>query len=234
MSRNRILVVEDEPHIAEPLADRLIQEGLDPTRVATIADARNAYDNNTFDLIILDVHLPDGSGFDFCKEIRRGGDKIHIIILTALSDEIDEVRGLEIGADDYVKKDTVSLKALSIKIKNYLTKNRDTESRPCLSHLQLVVDKNKKRITFKGKNLELTSREYSILSLLCKYPGQPYSPEEIIDKCWEGDITELNSQAVAFHIKNIRKKIKAIDPQTNPEKDVLVNQVGIGYALKEG
>ena len=231
MLGNRILVVEDEPHIAEPLADRLIQENLEPTIVSTITDARNTYKNNTFDLIILDVHLPDGNGFDFCKEIRSSGDKIHIIILTALSDEIDEVRGLEIGADDYVKKDTVSLKALSIKIKNLLTKNKGGDSRPSLSHWLLDIDKDRKRITFKGKNLKLTSLEYSILSLLCKYPGQVYSPDEIIEQCWEGDIAE--TQAVAFHIKNIRKKIKAIDPETNPEQDILVNQVGIGYSLKE-
>ena len=234
MLGNRILLVEDEPHIADPLTLTLNKEGLDPTRVGTISDAREAYKNNTFDLIILDVKLPDGLGFDFCKEIRGNGDNIPIIFLTARSDEVDEVRGLSIGADDYVKKPFSAI-ALSMRIKKILVKKEEKNSTPSLSPLQLHLDEAKKRITFKGENLNLSSIELSILSLLLKRPGRVYSPDQIIDQCWVkgGKRVNVNNEAVAFHIKNIRKKIEAVDPKIDAKKDILVNHVGLGYSVKD-
>ena len=232
MSRNRILLVEDEPHIAEPLTLTLNKEGLDPTRVGTISDAREAYKNNTFDLIILDVGLPDGLGFDFCKEIRGNGDNIPIIFLTSFSAEVDEVRGLSIGADDYVKKPFSAI-ALSMRIKKILVKKEEKNSTPSLSPLQLHLDEAKKRITFKGENLNLSSIELSILSLLLKRPGQVYSPDQIIAQCWVKGGENVNNEAVAFHIKNIRKKFEDIDPKIDAKKDILVNHVGLGYSVKD-
>ena len=230
MLSNRILLIEDEPHIAEALTHALNEESLDPTRVGTISDAREAYKNNTFDLITLDVGLPDGNGFDFCKEIRGNGDNIPIIFLTARSDEVDEVRGLSIGADDYVTKPFSAI-ALSIKIKKILVKKEEKNSTPSLSPLQLHLDEAKKRITFKGENLNLSAVELSILSLLLKRPGRVYSPGEIMSLCWRG--TKVNNEAVAFHIKNIRKKIEAVDPKIDAKKDILVNHVGLGYSVKD-
>ena len=232
MLSNRILLVEDEPHIAEPLILALNKEGLDPTRVGTISDAREVYKNNTFDLIILDVKLPDGLGFDFCEEIRRNGDSIPIIFLTSLSDEVDEVRGLSIGADDYVKKPFSAI-ALSMRIKKILVKKEEKNSTPSLSPLQLHLDEAKKRITFKGENLNLSAVELSILSLLLKRPGQVYSPDQIIAQCWVKGGENVNNEAVAFHIKNIRKKIEAVDPKIDAKKDILVNHVGLGYSVKD-
>jgi len=232
MLGNRILLVEDEPHIADPLTLTLNKEGLDPTRVGTISDAREAYKNNTFDLIILDVKLPDGLGFDFCKEIRGNGDNIPIIFLTSFSAEVDEVRGLSIGADDYVTKPFSAI-ALSIKIKKILVKKEEKNSTPSLSPLQLNLDEAKKRITFKGENLNLSSIELSILSLLLKRRGQPYSPDQIIAQCWVKGGENVNNEAVAFHIKNIRKKIEAVDPKIDAKKDILVNHVGLGYSVKD-
>ena len=232
MLGNRILLVEDEPHIADPLTLTLNKEGLDPTRVGTISDAREAYKNNTFDLIILDVGLPDGLGFDFCEEIRGNGDNIPIIFLTSLSDEVDEVRGLSIGADDYVKKPFSAI-ALSMRIKKILVKKEEKNSTPSLPPLQLHLDEDKKRITFKGENLNLSSIELSILSLLLKRPGQVYSPDQIIAQCWVKGGENVNNEAVAFHIKNIRKKIEAVDPKIDAKKDILVNHVGLGYSVKD-
>ena len=232
MLGNRILLVEDEPHIADPLTLTLNKEGLDPTRVGTISDAREAYKNNTFDLIILDVKLPDGLGFDFCEEIRRNGDSIPIIFLTSFSAEVYEVRGLSIGADDYVTKPFSAI-ALSIKIKKILVKKEEKNSTPSLSPLQLNLDEAKKRITFKGENLNLSSIELSILSLLLKRRGQPYSPDQIIAQCWVKGGENVNNEAVAFHIKNIRKKIEAVDPKIDAKKDILVNHVGLGYSVKD-
>ena len=232
MLSNRILLIEDEPHIAEALTHALNEESLDTTRVGTISDAREAYKNNTFDLIILDVGLPDGFGFDFCEEIRGNGDNISIIFLTSWSDEVDEVRGLSIGADDYVTKPFSAI-ALSIKIKKILVKKEEKNSTPSLSPLQLHLDEAKKRITFKGENLNLSAVELSILSLLLKRPGQVYSPDEIIAQCWVKGGKNVNNEAVAFHIKNIRKKFEDIDPKIDAKKDILVNHVGLGYSVKD-
>ena len=232
MLSNRILLVEDEPHIAEPLILALNKESLDPTRVATLSEAREVYAKNTFDAILLDVSLPDGNGFDFCKEIRGNGDNIPIIFLTSRSDEVDEVRGLSIGADDYVKKPFSAI-ALSIKIKKILVKKEEKNSTPSLSPLQLHLDEAKKRITFKGENLNLSAVELSILSLLLKRPGQVYSPDQIIAQCWVKGGENVNNEAVAFHIKNIRKKIEAVDPKIDAKKDILVNHVGLGYSVKD-
>ena len=232
MLSNRILLVEDEPHIAEPLILALNKEGLDPTRVGTISDAREAYKNNTFDLIILDVKLPDGLGFDFCKEIRGNGDNIPIIFLPSFSAEVDEVRGLSIGADDYVTKPFSAI-ALSMRIKKILVKKEEKNSTPSLSPLQLHLDEAKKRITFKGENLNLSAVELSILSLLLKRRGQPYSPDQIIAQCWVKGGENVNNEAVAFHIKNIRKKIEAVDPKIDAKKDILVNHVGLGDSVKD-
>ena len=232
MLGNRILLIEDEPHIADPLILAFNKEGLDTTRVGTISDAREAYKNNTFDLIILDVGLPDGLGFDFCEEIRGNGDNIPIIFLTSRSDEVDEVRGLSIGADDYVKKPFSAI-ALSMKIKKILVKKEERGSTPSLSPLQLHLDEAKKRITFKGENLNLSAVELSILSLLLKRPGQVYSPDQIIAQCWVKGGENVNNEAVAFHIKNIRKKIEAVDPKIDAKKDILVNHVGLGYSVKD-
>ena len=178
------------------------------------------------------MKLPDGLGFDFCKEIRGNGDNIPIIFLTSFSAEVDEVRGLSIGADDYVKKPFSAI-ALSMRIKKILVKKEEKNSTPSLSPLQLHLDEAKKRITFKGENLNLSAVELSILSLLLKRPGQVYSPDQIIAQCWVKGGENVNNEAVAFHIKNIRKKIEAVDPKIDAKKDILVNHVGLGYSVKD-
>ena len=102
-----------------------------------------------------------------------------------------------------------------------------------MSPLQLHLDEGKKRITFKGENLNLSSIELSILSLLLNRPGQKFSPDEIISQCWVKGGENVGDEAVAFHIKNIRKKIEAVDPKTDAKKDILINHVGLGYSVKD-
>ena len=146
MPGKRILVVEDQPRIAEPLICMLEIDGFDPIRVETISAARQAIRENPFSLIVLDVGLPDGDGLDFCKELRKSDDT-PILFLTARNAESDRILGLDYGADDYVTK-PFSPREVSSRIKAIL--RRVEGSTPSKSNSLFHPDEDRKRITFKG------------------------------------------------------------------------------------
>jgi len=227
MSIKSILVVEDEPNIAAPLIRVLKEQGFDAMRVATIFEAKDAMKNNNFSAIVLDVKLPDGNGFDFCKELRKTND-IPILFLTSLSDEVDKIVGLEIGADDYMTKPfssrevSAKLKAILRRVKEHTSDSRDS---------QFKIDDEKKRITYKGDKVSTSNLEYKILKLLIESPGRVFSRDEIMDNCWDDSVMSLN-RTVDTHIKTIRKKIKDIDPQIDPKK-ILKTHTGTGFYLDE-
>jgi len=227
MSIKSILVVEDEPNIAAPLIRVLKEQGFDAMRVATIFEAKDAMTNNNFSAIVLDVKLPDGNGFDFCKELRKTND-IPILFLTSLSDEVDKIVGLEIGADDYMTKPfssrevSAKLKAILRRVKEHTSDSRDS---------QFKIDDEKKKITYKGDKVSTSNLEYKILKLLIESPGRVFSRDEIMDNCWDDSVMSLN-RTVDTHIKTIRKKIKDIDPQIDPKK-ILKTHTGTGFYLDE-
>jgi two-component system catabolic regulation response regulator CreB len=227
MSIKSILVVEDEPNIAAPLIRVLKEQGFDAMRVATIFEAKDAMKNNNFSAIVLDIGLPDGNGFDFCKELRKSNN-IPILFLTALSDEVDKIVGLEIGADDYMTKPfssrevSAKLKAILRRVKEHTSDSRDS---------QFKIDDEKKRITYKGDKVSTSNLEYKILKLLIESPGRVFSRDEIMDNCWDDSVMSLN-RTVDTHIKTIRKKIKDIDPQIDPKK-ILKTHTGTGFYLDE-
>jgi len=228
MPSKQILVVEDEPSIAETLVHVLSEQGFEATRVATILEARETLGNNIYSAIVLDCGLPDGNGFDFCKEIRKTNE-IPILFLTARSDEVDKIVGLEIGADDYVTKPfsprevSARLKAIIKRVKEPMSFGQD---------ILFKVDEEKKRITYKGQLIETRPIEYEILRLLIKRPGRIYSREEIISHCWPDDPNMDSNRTVDTHIKTIRKKIREIDPKTDP-KSILKTSSKLGFYLTE-
>jgi len=229
MPGKRILVVEDEPKIMTPLIDALKDKNLDPSEAATISEARDAYRNNTFDAIILDVMLPDGNGMDFCEEIRLNDPIIPIIFTTARDTDRDEFDGLKIGAFDYVKKPYNPVN-LALKIKNIVTR---LESTPSKSNSLLYWDEGKKRITFKGEALKLAKMEYKILKYLINNSGAIHSRDQIMQNCWpeETYIHADTERVVDVHIKTIRNKLKEIDPEVG--RDILVTHIGMGYSVEE-
>ena len=224
MYRKRILVVEDETSIADIIVFALNKESLDCDRVATLSEARAIYEKNTFDLILLDVSLPDGTGFDFCEEIKKN-DNIPIVFLTARDEETSLVRGLTLG-EDYVTK-PFSPTALVLKIKNALEKVKGEEvSR---SESGFHVDNDKNLITFKGQILKLGLLEYEILKLLVKRPGRVFSRNDIIELCWPDEPNMDSDRTVDTHIKTIRKKIGDIEPT----EDIIITHYKRGYSLKD-
>ena len=226
MPDKQILVVEDEPKIAETLIHVLNEQNFEATRVATILEAREALKINVFSAIVLDVKLPDGNGFEFCKELRKTND-IPILFLTSISDEVDKIVGLEIGADDYVTK-PFSPREVSARLKAII--KRVKEPIPVNQNIQFKVDEEKKRITYKDQLIETRPIEYEILKLLIKRPGRVFSRDEIIDYCWPDNPNMDSNRTVDTHIKTIRKKIGEIDPQTDP-KSILKTSSKEGFYL---
>lgn len=197
-------------------------------RVATLAEASRSVEKEDFSAIVLDVGLPDGSGFDFCKQLRKTSET-PVIFLTARSDEIDRIVGLEIGADDYVTKPfsprevTARLRAIFRRMEKAAGGETASSSTP-----DFVVEQDKRRISFKGKVLELSRYEYGILTLLLKRPGQVYSRQQIMEHVWETPDMSLE-RTVDTHIKTLRGKLKDIDDSD----EFLITHRGVGYSVKD-
>jgi two-component system, OmpR family, catabolic regulation response regulator CreB len=226
--KQRILIVEDEPSIADNIQYVLESEGLETVRSATGLAALPLLAESSIDLILLDVGLPDVSGFDLLREIRRS-HTTPIIFLTARSAEIDRVLGLEIGADDYVVK-PFSPRELSARVKAVLrrTTAQPTTTAPSAAAPAFAVDTSKRQVRYFGHLLELSKYEYAILNTFIRRPGHVFSREELMDIVWEQPETSLD-RTVDVHIKNIRAKLRALVPDLDP----IVTHRGTGYSLRE-
>jgi DNA-binding response OmpR family regulator len=224
----RILVVEDEPAISEPLAENLDREGFDAEVAATIDAAREAYGRQAPDLILLDVMLPDGDGRDLAREIRRESD-VPIIMLTARGEEIDRVLGLELGADDYVVK-PFSMRELTARIRAIMRRGRATDRRGPVQIGDLRLDPASRTLTKAEVPIELAAKEYDLLQLLMTNAGQVLKREEIMDEVWDphwfGPTKTLD-----VHISWLRKKIE--DDPSAPRYITTIRGVGFRFLAPE-
>lgn len=230
VNKARILVIDDEFSIADAVLYALSQEGMDPVWVSTGTGARQQLDHEIIALAVVDVGLPDCNGFDFARDelLPRG---IPFLFLTARSDEIDRVVGLELGGDDYITK-PFSPRELAARVKNILRRtersSETTEAPPAKDHhMALQIDDLKKSVLYYGEKLDLSKSEYGIIKLLSSRPGQVYSREQLLLLCWDepGMSTE---RTVDSHIKNLRKKMKAVR-----DKEAIITHRGLGYSLAE-
>ncbi|MHC1743806.1 MAG: two-component system response regulator CreB [Syntrophobacteraceae bacterium] len=221
----KVLIVEDERAIVDNIQYALETEGFATECLATGEAVLPFLEENPVDLIILDIGLPDVSGLELCKAIRRG-HSTPVIFLTARADEVDRVVGLEIGADDYVTK-PFSPRELSARVKAVLRRTRPNAD--CVStEPAFQVNESKRQIAYRGKVLDLSRYEYDILRTFIKRPGHVYSREQLMDLVWEQPEASLD-RTVDAHIKNIRAKLRAIDPECDP----IITHRGMGYSLKE-
>ena len=224
----KILVVEDEPAIADNIKYALSTEGFDVAWCATGEEAITFLENDEINLIILDVGLPDRNGFDLCKDIRKTS-ATPIIFLTARSNEIDKVVGLEIGGDDYVVK-PFSPRELAARVKAVLRRipsareNNSTD----IVNFPFLIDKKRKRISYFGKPLDLSRYEYKTLIVLIGRPGWVFSRDQLMDLVWEEPEASMD-RTVDTHIKTLRAKLKKVKPKLNP----IQTHRGLGYSLKE-
>jgi len=221
---SRILIVEDEPAIALGLEDDLKMEGYD-VEVARdgISGANRALDGG-FDLVLLDVMLPGKDGFEVCRELRRAGMKLPILILTAKAAEAEKVLGFELGADDYVTK-PFGTKELRARIKALLRRSTggDPETE-CCRFGDVEVDFARGELRLSGRTVELTPIEFKLLDSFVRARGRILSRDQLITAAWGPD-TFASARIVDNHIANLRRKI-GDDPA---EPRYLRNVRGLGY-----
>lgn len=227
---SRILVVDDEKSIVDVIKSNLEREGY---QIETAGDGNTALDlalKNNFDLIILDCMLPIMDGFDVCKKIRQESP-VPIIMLTAKSEEIDKVLGLELGADDYMTK-PFSMRELLARVKaqirrsNYFENSIDSINN--LSEVTTIGDIKVNNETFEvhrnGENVNLTLREFQLVAFLANHAGQVFTREELLHEVWEyeyyGDV-----RTVDVTVRRAREKL---EPDTNDYKYIITKR-GVGY-----
>ncbi|TGJ98580.1 response regulator [Leptospira langatensis] len=217
-----ILVTEDEPGIRDTIRIALESEGFRMLAAMTGAECISLLAESP-DLIVLDVGLPDGSGFEFLKEIRKK-HRTPVILLTARESELDRVLGLELGADDYMVK-PFSPRELAARIRAVLRRYDGTFSE---KQTAFRVDEDRKIVYYFEKSLSLTPYEYKTLLLFLKWPGKIFTREEIMDMVWT-EPEDSFDRAVDTVIKNVRSRLKEI----RPDQDPIETKRGQGYGLKE-
>jgi DNA-binding response OmpR family regulator len=226
----RILVVEDEARIAEVVQQYLERDGYMVVRAATGGDALDAAARRRPDLVVLDLGLPDMSGEDVCRRLREGSD-VPIIMLTARDAEEDLVRGLQLGADDYVTK-PFSPRELTARVRALL-RRAQAETEPQADVLEraggrLVIDDARRSVTLDANPVELTESEFRLLRTLARFPGRVYSRFELIDKV-QGYDFEGYERTIDAHVKNLRRKLGEDARAPRMVKTVY----GRGYAFAE-
>ena len=224
----RILVVEDEPGIAEPLVEHLGREGFEATAVGTVADARARFERERPELLVLDVMLPDGDGRDLCRELRAVSD-LPIVLLTARGADADRIVGLELGADDYVVK-PFSAGELVARIRAILRRTDRAPVRQVLEIADLRLDLDARTVMKDGSPVQLAAREFDLLSLLMRNPGRVLRREEIMDEVWDAHWFG-STKTLDVHIAWLRKKLG--DDPAHPRYITTIRGVGFRFAQPE-
>ncbi len=225
----RILIVEDDPGIADVLVYALNADGFEPHRFATGSEALAALPQLQPALVLLDIGLPDGNGLEVFQRIRALRPAQPVVFLTARSEEIDRVVGLELGADDYVAK-PFSPRELLARVRTILRRAQrspEPAAAPAPA-LPFEVDPERQRIRFYGQVLELSRYEYGLLRTLVARPGRVYSRDELLTLVWDEHAESLD-RTVDAHVKTVRAKLKAVAPHVDPIR----THRGSGYALAE-
>lgn len=224
-----VLIIEDELAIAETLIYACKEAGISTTHCLLGQDGLLAMKKNSVDFVILDIGLPDMTGFDVCKQIRVFSN-VPILFLTARNHEIDRIVGLEIGADDYVTK-PFSPREVVARVKAILRRTeRITEQNiaasPNKQAEQFVVDETANRIQFRSQFLELTRYEYLLLKTLIGQPKKVFSRNQLMDMVWVNAEDTLE-RTVDAHIKTVRAKLRKVYANT----EAIVTHRGMGYSL---
>jgi DNA-binding response OmpR family regulator len=218
----RVLIVEDEPGIAFALEADLRTEGYDVTVAATGDDGLCWARTGTFQLVLLDVMLPGKDGFEVCREIRRAGLKIPIILLTAKAQEAEKVMGLELGADDYVTK-PFSPRELRARVKALLRRTAEPES-GVFRFGDAEIDFARCEVRRKGSPVDLSALEFKLLSAFVHSVGRVLTRDQLLDAAWGANVA-LNDRVVDNHIVALRRKL---EPDPSCPRHFL-NIRGLGY-----
>jgi two-component system, OmpR family, response regulator RegX3 len=206
--RRTILMVEDEESITVPLSEALAREGFDTEIAGTASEALELAGRVAPDLVLLDVMLPDGSGYDVCRELRRDS-RVPIIMLTARGEETDRIVGLELGADDYIVK-PFSAREVAARIRAVLRRSGDATAPPrrddAIEVGELRLDAGRRSASLAGAELDLTRKEFELLELLMREAGSVITRERLIDEVW--DVNWFGStKTLDVHVSGLRRKL---------------------------
>lgn len=228
--RPTVLVVEDEPAQREILAYNLEAEGFAVERAEDGDEALLLFEETEPDLVVLDWMLPGVSGIEVCRRLKSRADTrdVPIIMISARSEEVDRVRGLETGADDYVVK-PYSVVELMARVRANLRRVRPAASGLKLEHAGIVLDGETHTVTRDGKPVKLGPTEFRLLAMLLEKPGRVYSREQLLDRVWGRDIY-VDTRTVDVHIGRLRKALDVGSKGEDPVRTVR----GAGYALGAG
>ena len=222
MIQNRILLVEDDTSLIDGLEYTLVKNSFDVRVAQTVQEALALFDQDTFDLLLLDLTLPDGTGLDICRSVRRHSE-VPIIFLTASDEEVNVVMGLDIGGDDYITK-PFNLGELVSRIKALLRRARKLRS-PILESHGIAVDLMKGSATKNGQSLELTTAEQRLLILFLQNPGMILSRNSILERLWDSPSDFVDDNTLSVYIRRLRRKIE--DDPNHPAWLLTVR--GTGY-----
>jgi two-component system, OmpR family, response regulator RegX3 len=226
--KRTILLVEDEESITAPLVEALDREGFDTAVAATAGESLDVAERVKPDLVLLDVMLPDGSGFDVCRELRTRS-RVPIIMLTARGEEADRVAGLELGADDYVVK-PFSARELVARVRAVLRRTAEAGERKVEGATEigeLRLDPARRSAAFRGEELELSRKEFDLLRLLIENAGSVVTRERLIDEVWDTNWFG-STKTLDVHVSGLRKKLG--DDPGAPRYIHTVRGVGFRFA----
>ena len=227
----RILLVDDEQPIQTLLSFPLQRDGYEVAQATDGAEALARYSEQIFDLVVLDVMLPRMDGLEVCRRLRAKGETVPIIMLTAKSEEIDKVLGLELGADDYITK-PFSMREFRSRVKAVLRRadlrRNGDELDPPLEDGDLRMDFAKRHVEVRGDPVRLTYVEFEILAALARAPGRVFSRTMLLERLW-GDSSYRDPRTIDVHIRHLREKLER-DPKS-PE--YLFTVRGVGYHFRD-
>jgi DNA-binding response OmpR family regulator len=231
-SRPNVLVVDDEPHILGFLAENLVADDFDVHVARSLAQARSRLSACAPDLVLLDVGLGDGSGFDLCREIRdadplqvRYSPEVAIILLTARAEEVDRVRGFRRGADDYLSK-PFHYPELVARINALLRRTMAVRDRDIVQAAGINLDLSTREVFVAGEPVSLSAKEFMLLAALAREPRRVFRKQELLESVW-GFRTQGSTRTLDAHASRLRRKLRTV----SSDRSYISNVWGIGYRL---
>ncbi|GIP32797.1 response regulator transcription factor [Paenibacillus sp. J2TS4] len=227
--RYQVLVVEDDPHIRRFVSINLDQNGFAVTEAALGAEALQSISSHRPDVVVLDIMLPDMDGFEICRKIRESSPDIAVIFLTALGKDLEKIKGLELGADDYIVKPFNPLELIA-RLRSVLrrTRNRDERSRRVLKSGPLRIDLDSNKLYKHECYIELTPKEYQLVKVFMEHPDKAMDRNELLNLVWGEDFVG-DPKTVDVHVRKLREKI-----EDDGSKPVYIETVwGTGYRWRK-
>lgn len=224
MNDKRLLIIEDDTDLREGLSFSFSSDGYRVTEVPTKAEGLREIRKNVYDMVLLDCNLPDGTGFELCREVRSYSS-IPMVMLTARDTELDEIQALELGVNDYLSK-PFSLGVLKARVKRILQEKAETSR---IVTGSLTIDQNTCKVWKQGEKIQLSKLEYRLLLYFIENKNHILSKEQILEKIWDSDGKYVDNNTVSVNISRLRTKIE--EDASRPARIKTVH--GIGYIWKE-